>query len=306
MNKQRIIILGFSNFVQKKLFKSLDEIKNLDIEICSKKKNKSSNKYIFYKNYKMAIDSNPDMIYISLINSLHFKFAKLALKKKIHVIVDKPLTINHKNTETLLSLAKKNKVLLAEATFFNYHNAFKKVSEICGGFNKIKHVQANFNVPQTKNDKLLKKISGDCFQDMAPYCAALLRILFNKQILKKNISSNFVDKNNINKSFYVYYFFKNKSFFGNFGINMEYLSQIVFYSKNKIISINHKSFALPSDSKVKLSVKSANISKEIYVEKDDCVKNFMNKILIAIKKKNYNLFYNLLYTDSKIRSLIKK
>ena len=193
---------------------------------------------------------------------------------------------------------------MAEATLFNYHKVFKEISKISGGYKNIQHTQANFNIPQIKNDKIIKEIKGDCLNEMSSYCAALIRILFNK-FSNKNCNTLLIDKNNINKNFYVNYYQNNKSFFGNFGIDMEYISQIIFYTNNKIIYLNHQSFALPADKKIELIIKSEDIYKKIIVEKDDCIKNFIEVVLKCLKNKTYNHFYNLLFLDSKIRSSLK-
>ena len=72
----------------------------------------------------------PDIVYISKINSLHFKYAKIILKKGYNTIVDKPITLDLKKTKELINIAKL-KVLLAEGTLFNYHRFIKTLNKIC-------------------------------------------------------------------------------------------------------------------------------------------------------------------------------
>ena len=46
--------------------------------------------------------------------------------------------------------------------------------------------------------------------------------------------------------------------------------------------------------------------KKIKVKKDDCIKNFFNLVLTALKNKKYSFFYNTMLQDVKVRDVIKK
>ena len=79
--KKKILILGYSSFLQRRVIKSLLKIKNIEIYICSKSQKIDYKKKIFYNDYLKAINANNyHMVYISLINNLHYKYAKLALE----------------------------------------------------------------------------------------------------------------------------------------------------------------------------------------------------------------------------------
>ena len=89
--------------------------------------------------------------------------------------------------------------------------------------------------------------------DMGPYAASLIRLYFNNKLDKIiSFKDSFVDKKNI-KSFSVFAKNKKVKYFGNFGIGSEYISQIVYFSKEKIIYLNHQAFALPSNKKIQLN-----------------------------------------------------
>lgn len=63
----------------------------------------------------------PDIVYVSTVNSAHHEWAARWLERGCHVIVDKPATLRLQDTEALLALATRHKVLLAEATVYTYH-----------------------------------------------------------------------------------------------------------------------------------------------------------------------------------------
>ena len=72
--KKKILVIGYSSFVRRRVIKSLKKIKKLDIFICSKSNRIDKKEKIFFNDYKVALNSeNYDYVYISLINNLHFK-----------------------------------------------------------------------------------------------------------------------------------------------------------------------------------------------------------------------------------------
>ena len=118
----KILILGYSKLVKKRIIDVLIK-KKIFFSVASKSsKNNLKQAYSWYRNYDDALkNSRADLVYISLPNSLHYKWSRKALIKNYHVVVDKPLCENLSKTKKLLFLAKKKKRLLSEASFFNYH-----------------------------------------------------------------------------------------------------------------------------------------------------------------------------------------
>ena len=116
----KILILGYSNIFQRKIYFALKKFKNLEIEVASERKNKINlniNKH--YTSYKKALDeTEAKLVYISLINSQHFYWANKALNNNKHVIVDKPLTINFDQTKKLVNLASKKKTIIIRVCCF--------------------------------------------------------------------------------------------------------------------------------------------------------------------------------------------
>ena len=70
MKKIKLLIVGYSKFVEKRLINSIKKIKKIDYRVCSKSK---KSKIVYYKNYLEGLNFKPDLIYISLTNHLHYK-----------------------------------------------------------------------------------------------------------------------------------------------------------------------------------------------------------------------------------------
>lgn len=298
MKKIKLLVVGYSKFVEKRLVSSLKRIKKIDYRICSKTKVKDN---IQYNNYLEGLKFNPDLIYISLTNHLHFKFARLFLKKGYNVIVDKPITESFIKTRELIKIAKSKNLLLSEATLFNYHAVFQQIIKMIGGKKKIEFLQSNFNIPQVKLLKEINLTKSDCFMDMSPYTAALIRLYLDNKNLNINFDYKKFSNNKNIKSFYVLANDKNIRYFGNFSFGNEYLSQIVFFSQKKIIYLPNQAFALPSSKKIRITIKENNKFKFFTVKKDDCIYNYLTEVLTALKNKKYDNFYNKLIQDAQIR-----
>lgn len=300
MNK-KILIIGYSSFIKKRIIKPLKKINNLDIYICSESQKITEKVKYSFNNYKIALKKEKyDFIYISLINKLHFKYAKLVLMGGNNLIIDKPITTSFKETQTLIKLAKRENVFLIEFIIFNYHAVFKKIIGILGGINKISHIQSNFNIPLTKTLETLSQIKGGCNYDMSSYAAAIIRIFFKEKYNKKNIiKKSFNGKyKKIIKEFFITISSKTKTYFGNFGISKEYLSNIIFFSEKKIVEIPFQAFALPCNKKIMFNVKHKNKKKTLSL-KDDYIK----RIFINILKKKFskNFYRNMIEKDNKIK-----
>ena len=55
-------------------------------------------------------DSNIDVVYVALPNSLHYEYAYKALKARKNVMLEKPFCLNYAQSKKLIDYAKKNKL----------------------------------------------------------------------------------------------------------------------------------------------------------------------------------------------------
>lgn len=86
---------------------------------------------LFHDDYHEILD-NPDIdaVYIPLINSLHYPFAREALSAGKHVIMEKPFVMNRWQGEELKRLAKERNLFITEAVktiFLPVHQEIKKI-----------------------------------------------------------------------------------------------------------------------------------------------------------------------------------
>lgn len=304
MNKKKILVIGYSSFFQRRVLPSLKKIKNLKIFICSKSYKFNKNHNTYFDDYDFALDNyHFDLVYISLINPMHFELAKKALKKTEKVIIDKPITLNFNQTNNLIKLAKRDKKLISELTIFNYHLVFKKIDTIFNGIKNIEYINSNFNIPRPKNLNQFLIKQNDCIQDMSPYASAMIRIFLSGKINNFLVNKKYFSNNKkIAKEFTLFASNKFTSYVGNFGVDKEYESKIVFYGSNKILEIPFQAFALPSDKKIIFKLKYKNKVKEIQLF-DDYIKRYFQEILFL--KKNNNYYLDKILVDNNIKRKLK-
>ena len=298
----KILILGYSELFRKRILKVLIK-KKIKFCIASKTFSKKESKaYGWFRDYDQAIkNSGADIVYISLPNSLHYKWALRSLKKEYHVIVDKPICKNFLEAKKLVNLAKKKRKLLAEATFYNYHSQFAKTLKHIKKLDYLQSLKTNFIIPmpQDSSFRMSKKMGGGCLMDMGPYAASVSRLLGSGKLeyFKSNLKKN---KNGLITSFDVYCKFKNYSYFGYFRFGGEYKNNMILFSKKSNIEINNV-FSPPGNKKLNLLVKQNNLIKKIKIKKDDVFDNFFKDVLASLHRRNFNKFYQIILQDSKFR-----
>ena len=301
-----VLILGNSNIFKKRILKVLLENK-IKFCVASKSSSVKDNKaFIKFKNYNDALNnSGANIVYISLVNSLHYIWAKRALEKNYHVIVDKPIALKLEEVKKLLKIAKKKNKLLAEATFFNFHRQFTYSLKILKGDKKIKLINTNFIIPQPKINtfRMSKKFGGGCLADMGPYAAATARILGSGKLI--NMTSNtFKNNKGLITSFSVSCKFKKNYYFGYFSFGGEYKNNMMLFSDTENLEINNV-FSPPSNKKLNIIINKNNSLKIIKIKKDDIFRNFFQEILMSLKKNKFQSFYERILLDAKFRDKIK-
>jgi UDP-2-acetamido-3-amino-2,3-dideoxy-glucuronate N-acetyltransferase len=84
-----------------------------------------------------------DSVCVSLPAEMHYNFAKEALLNNKDVYVEKPITLDIKQAEELVLLAKRKNRILMVGHLLHYHPAIQKIKEILPSLGEIKQITAN-------------------------------------------------------------------------------------------------------------------------------------------------------------------
>lgn len=139
-----------------------------------------------YGSYEeMLADPEVELIYVATPHSHHYEHAKMCLNAGKHVLLEKAFTVNAKQAEELIALAKEKNVLLAEAIWTRYMPSRKMIDDLIesGRIGKVNAVMANLgyelhDIPRMQEPEL----AGGALLDLGVY-----PINFAKMVVKKDV-----------------------------------------------------------------------------------------------------------------------
>lgn len=100
-------------------------------------------------------DTEIDVIYLAVPNSLHHSYAKEALLAGKHVICEKPFTSTFQEAKELIKITKEKRVFLFEAITTLHLPNYKKVAKLLPDIGELKLVQINFSQYSSRYDALM-------------------------------------------------------------------------------------------------------------------------------------------------------
>ena len=130
----------------------------------------------------LLADSDVDIVYISAVNSAHYKWAKAALLAGKHVICEKPCTTSETQTRELFALAKERKLFLMEAQKMLFLPAVLAVKAAIdsGRLGKVRMAEFNHSFYGSYNNWMYDEAAGGGpLLSSAIYVVELLQFLFD-------------------------------------------------------------------------------------------------------------------------------
>ncbi len=143
-----------------------------------------------YGSYEELLsDPEIEAVYIPLPNHLHVPYTIKSLQAGKHVLCEKPISLNVKETELLLSEVKKYpKLKVMEAFMYKFHPQWQKVKELVnnGAIGKLRNVQSFFSYLNLDPYNIRNKsdIGGGGLMDIGCYCISIPRFLFNDEPIR--------------------------------------------------------------------------------------------------------------------------
>lgn len=151
---------------------------------------------MFDSYYDLASSSEVDAIYIPLPPALHYRWAKAALEHGKHVLVEKPSTINSKETEELAMMARDRGLAFHENYMFVFHNQLDAIEKLIrdGEIGDVRLYRISFGFPQRSlNDfRYNKSLGGGALIDAGGYTIRYATRLLGPTARIRYAQSNYV------------------------------------------------------------------------------------------------------------------
>jgi predicted dehydrogenase len=123
-------------------------------------------------------DSDLDVIYNPLPNSMHCEWTIAALRAGKHVLCEKPIASNAAEAERMAKVAEETGLILGEAFHYRYHPLADRVREIISSstLGRLRHVEGNFSVPIPEtNIRFDWSLAGGATMDLGCYPLHMIR-----------------------------------------------------------------------------------------------------------------------------------
>lgn len=118
--------------------------------------------HLFF-DYGELLESEADTVYIGLPNMIHYEYAKAALLKKKHVIVEKPMVSRSEEFDELRTLARDRNLVLAEAMTLHYLPALEQMRKDLPLLGKLRLADFNYCQYSSRYDAFLRGETAPAF-----------------------------------------------------------------------------------------------------------------------------------------------
>ncbi|MBF0312051.1 MAG: Gfo/Idh/MocA family oxidoreductase [Oligoflexia bacterium] len=149
----------------------------------------------YYGNYyDLLSDDRIDAVYITLPNALHFRWAKLALLAKKHVLCEKPIVLKQSHLYELKEIAGKQSLVLMEAMWYRFHPLIDSIRESVqgGDIGTVQAFHSTLGFQNPKNNiRWSRKLGGGALNDLFCYHLDAITYIMNQRVsmLRKGVIS---------------------------------------------------------------------------------------------------------------------
>ena len=197
-------ILGTANIARWGMIPGMKKADNCELYAIAgrslEKANKYKEDYGFEKAYgsydELLDDPEVQAVYIPLPNDIHIKWVKEALKKKKHVLCEKPLALNANEAKEMFDTARENGVYLTEAYAYLHSPYIASLKEDVksGIIGEVDYMESAFITQGYKEDfRLHKELGGGAMYDLGCYCTTMFLSLTDSDPVFVKADAEFSD-----------------------------------------------------------------------------------------------------------------
>lgn len=135
---------------------------------------------------EMFTDPEVDIIYITTPHNTHIDFMRKAIRNGKHILVEKSMTLNSRELDEAMSLAKEKGVVIGEAMTIYHMPIYKKLREILdsgklGNVNLITMNFGSFKDYDMSNRFFNRELAGGAMLDIGVYALSFIRFFMSEK-----------------------------------------------------------------------------------------------------------------------------
>ena len=135
---------------------------------------------------EMFTDPEVDIIYITTPHNTHIDFMRKAIQNGKHILVEKSMTLNSRELDEAMSLAKEKGVVIGEAMTIYHMPIYKKLREILdsGKLGKVNLITMNFGSFKDydmSNRFFNRELAGGAMLDIGVYALSFIRFFMSEK-----------------------------------------------------------------------------------------------------------------------------
>lgn len=261
-----------------------------------------------YSDYEEALTaSRADLVYVTLVNSLHVQWVKRALELGCHVLVDKPCAPTLSEAEALVELARRRGRCLAEAMVFTCHPQVDACIELVREVQRdTLRVSATFSFPpmDATDFRYYSSTAGGSLHDLGPYAAATARLMFGAapvDVFCRVLSR----QHDVDSAFAVMMTFAGGgALVGRFGFDTEYHNHLSVLGPGISFELS-RIYTIPADMENQIVVKRNNVEGRIGTPAADSFLLFLRRALDAVSSGDNECFARDLLEDAELRERMR-
>jgi dTDP-3,4-didehydro-2,6-dideoxy-alpha-D-glucose 3-reductase len=310
----RLLVLGYSSIAERRILPAVamtSAIKTVSIASRSRPEpDVWPKRGRFYRDYATALrDDQPDIVYISLPNSMHEHWVMAALAAGKHVIIDKPAMMTRAAAERAVNEGRQVKRVVAEATVFGYHPLFEALAAFVAAHGPLTQAVAQFIIPPLPigNFRNHSELGGGCLLDLGPYAAATMRILGGGAATEITaLSGGRHPQTGVDMGFSVQARLPGGGVFsGQFSFEGEYQNRLLIVGQAGSV-IMERVFTPPADYRMEWRQRIHNVENVVKFEPSDTFANFLAAVTSAIADGDREGFFHDLLDDARCREQIAR
>lgn len=147
---------------------------------------------------ELLADSSVDIVYIATPHNFHYEMMKKALEKNKHVFCEKAITVNDRQLEECVAIAKEKNLIISDGVTLLHMPLYKKLKEILGSgkLGRVKMVQVNFGSCKeydVTNRFFSKELAGGALLDIGVYATSFARFFMSSKANVVLTTANFFE-----------------------------------------------------------------------------------------------------------------